>query len=182
MPDNEKPTPEQEAELRAQLRLMYQAGTESHDAQEALRADESVFIDATESMGHSVKPDKPPRSMAGRKPRLSKDAKLEASLASLYFVVAMALGMFNAKDSEIVASGATERAHELLAVASHHPKFKEWLIKLTESSDYTSFAIGHGLMILAILGNHNRLPAPIAAYIPVLMEQKSSFDDKLAGN
>lgn len=96
------------------------------------------------------------------------DAKLVGEVAGFYYLIGLGLTFYNKEDAEIVFSNAMDRAVELVRVANHHQPFKAWLVRFTRSSDYTSMAIGHGLMILAIFANHKLVPQSVAAAIPTL--------------
>lgn len=97
-----------------------------------------------------------------------KDAKLLAGIQGIYYLVGTMLVFVNQKDAQIVIAGAPDRAAELLAVANHNPAFKKWLIRFTESNDYLSLILGHGLMAMAILANHKLVPDSIAQNLPMI--------------
>lgn len=118
--------------------------------------------------GEDIAPkDLPAERKRGRSPG-GKDAKLLAGLQGIYYLVGTVLMFVNAKDANIVIAAAPDRALELLAVANHHPQFKMWLERFTQSNDYLSLVLGHGLMAMAILANHNMISPQVARALPAI--------------
>ena len=108
--------------------------------------------------------DKPPADMAKREPatRGVRDKKLIDDLAGLYATAGVLVTLVNQTDGFLIIQGADERAKELVAVANHHPAMKKTLKRLTESNDYITLVVGHGMLAVAIMQNHNVLPRNIA--------------------
>lgn len=140
---------------------------------DTLTDNDSFSIPASET----IVDEKPPNEDTGastdlgvRKGRApgGKDAKLLAGLQGIYYLVGTGLMFVNQKDAQIVIAGAPDRAAELLAVANHHPEFKKWLVRFTQSNDYLSLVLGHGLMALAILGNHGMVGDQITKALPMI--------------
>jgi hypothetical protein len=53
---------------------------------------------------------------------------------------------------------AQDRAIELVNVAKHHKWLMDLLIRLTQSSDYVTLAVGHATLAYALLSHHNQVP------------------------
>jgi len=53
---------------------------------------------------------------------------------------------------------AQDRAIELVNVAKHHKWLMDLLIRLTQSSDYVTLAVGHATLAYALLAHHNQIP------------------------
>lgn len=135
--------------------------------------DDSFSIPATETIVDEKPPTEDTATLpdtAARRGRApgGRDAKLLAGIQGIYYLVGTMLVFVNQKDAQIVIAGASDRAAELLAVANHHPEFKKWLVRFTQSNDYLSLALGHGLMAMAILSNHKMVPENIAKNLPMI--------------
>lgn len=140
----------------------------------SLNDDDSFSIPATETIVDENPPTEDtvslPETAPARKGRApgGRDAKLLAGIQGIYYLVGTMLVFVNQKDAQIVIAGAPDRAAELLAVANHHPEFKKWLVRFTQSNDYLSLILGHGLMAMAIMSNHKMVPDSIAKNLPLI--------------
>lgn len=165
-------SPEEQAEA-AKFAADMMASMNLGDVTEDTISDDSFSIPATETIVDEKPPteDTAPIDLGVRKGGRTpggKDAKLLAGLQGIYYLVGTGLMFVNQKDAQIVIAGAPDRAAELLAVANHHPEFKKWLVRFTQSNDYLSLILGHGLMALAILGNHGMVGDAITKNLPMI--------------
>lgn len=88
----------------------------------------------------------------------------------------------------VVMQESANRAEEVVRVAAHYPKVMEWLEKIVESNDQVNLAIGHGIMLYAVLIAADRLPlgeksaAVLAQFgyktlVQVKLQEAGAYDD-----
>lgn len=127
-------------------------------AQEA--ASENGASATPPSDAHKATRGRPTKAMMGGMNKRESD--MAAKMAGLYGSVGAMLFLVNPTDGTILLSGAGDRGKEIVMVARHHPQMWKALEVMTTASDYTPFIIGHGMMIVAILQNHNVLPSDLS--------------------
>lgn len=95
-----------------------------------------------------------------RAPRVNT-VKLKAvtdGVTSLYATIGIFAYARDQYDGLIIMTTAQDRAVELVNVAKHHKWLMDLLIRLTQSSDYVTLAIGHAGLVYAIMAHHNQIP------------------------
>jgi hypothetical protein len=89
------------------------------------------------------------------------NAKLKSvtdGVTSLYATIGIFAYARDQYDGLILMTTAQDRAVELVNVAKHHKWLMDLLIRLTQSSDYVTLAIGHAGLAYAIMAHHNQIP------------------------
>lgn len=79
-------------------------------------------------------------------------------VTSLYATVGIFAYARDPYDGLVIMTTAQQRAVELVNVAKHHKWLMDLLVKLTQSSDYVTLAVGHATLAYAILSHHNQIP------------------------
>jgi hypothetical protein len=57
-----------------------------------------------------------------------------------------------------VLKGAEDRATEVIRVAMQHPQMMKFIDAMIDGNVYFNLAMGHGIVLMAILMNHGRIP------------------------
>jgi hypothetical protein len=106
-----------------------------------------------------VKQEPTPRTR-NRQARVS-GAKLKSvtdGVTSLYATIGIFAYARDQYDGLVIMTTAQDRAVELVNVAKHHKWLMDLLIRLTQSSDYVTLAVGHATLAYALLAHHNQIP------------------------
>ena len=126
--------------------------TEIHDG--FLLENDDAPLDAPDTT-HKASRGKPPKTVGAFNKR---EMDMVTEMTKLYGTVGTMLFLVSPADGVLIAQGAADRAKEVVMVARHHPQMWNVLVTLTTASDYTPFFVGHGMLLVALLQNHNVLP------------------------
>lgn len=133
----------------------------------------------THTHGQDVSEDKAPADF--KKKLAPRDKKLVSDLVGIYGMVGAIVYSRNQADGLIILTSAEARATELAELARHNPKLYKLLKGMTQGNAWVAFLVGHGGMMLAIMGNHNLVPQGIAQ-VPYMMSQFMSQAKDMAAS
>jgi hypothetical protein len=114
----------------------------------------------TQTSGLSESEAKTTPRTRNRQARVSS-AKLKTvtdGVTSLYATIGIFAYARDQYDGLVIMTTAQDRAIELVNVAKHHKWLMDLLIRLTQSSDYVTLAVGHATLAYALLSHHNQIP------------------------
>jgi hypothetical protein len=83
---------------------------------------------------------------------------LTDNLTQAYATAGVFISGRNQYDGMILIMCAEQRAQEMALALSHNKQIFELVERVFAQGDITKCIVGHGLMVYAILANHNRMP------------------------
>jgi len=113
--------------------------------------------------------DKPPKgkSHQAKGGRPKRETEMIGRLTQFYGSVGMLAFAFSQADGAVLMQGAADRANELVNVARHHEAMWNVLETLTTGGDYVPLIVGHGAMLMTIMGNHGITLATLTKRAPI---------------
>jgi hypothetical protein len=88
------------------------------------------------------------------------------SLAGFYAVAGNLAASVNLYDGVLLIKGAEDRATEVVRVAMVNPRMMKIIDQMIEGNVYFNLVMGHGIILMAILMNHGRIPSNPALLMP----------------
>jgi hypothetical protein len=105
----------------------------------------------------SEKPESEAPELAIDAPLSGKNLKRAQSLSGYYGMAGMLVARGNLYDGVLIMKESENRATEVIRVAMQNPGLMKILDRMIEGNAYFNLAMGHGLMLVAILMNHGRI-------------------------
>jgi hypothetical protein len=91
-------------------------------------------------------------------PLSGRNLKRAQALSGFYVLTGSLAARVNLYDGVLIIKGAEDRATEVIRVAMQHPGMMKVIDAMIEGNVYFNLAMGHGVMLMAILMNHGRIP------------------------
>lgn len=90
-------------------------------------------------------------------PLSGKNLKRAQALSGYYGMAGMLVARGNLYDGVLIMKESENRATEVIRVGMQNPAFMKVIDRLIEGNAYFNLAMGHGIMLVAILMNHGRI-------------------------
>ena len=91
-------------------------------------------------------------------PLSGRNLKRAQALSGFYVLTGSLAARINLYDGVLIIKGAEDRATEVIRVAMQHPGMMKVIDAMIEGNVYFNLAMGHGVVLMAILMNHGRIP------------------------
>ena len=105
----------------------------------------------------SEKPESDLAEFAIDAPLSGKNLKRAQALSGYYGMAGMLVARGNLYDGVLIMKESENRATEVIRVGMQNPAFMKIIDRMIEGNAYFNLAMGHGLMLVAILMNHGRI-------------------------
>lgn len=107
-------------------------------------------------------------------PLTPADKKLVKKLSDFYATIGLFVSRADVYDGLVLIKESENRATEMVRVAKHHRGMYKILERISESNDYITCAVGHGIMAYAIMAHHGRVKAD-----PIILKQYGYSEEEV---